>query len=106
VSLLEMELQAEVDKYVVIRELLGGDDDIRSAPALIPRLFRSIAYHDELGPEEQRRYRDANRCAERYCRRLEAKYSGVRNRAALLKELRRFYRLPGVDKVREAARPH
>lgn len=103
VSLLEMELQAEVDKYVVIREVLGGVKRALPAPGLIHRLFRSAGYHAALGVEEQRRYRAANRCAERYCRRLESEYYGARSRGELLKELRRFYRLPGRDKVLAAA---
>jgi hypothetical protein len=61
-----------------------------------------VSYHPELAPAEQRRYRVANRCAEHYCRRLESEYYGVRSRGELLNELRRFYRLPGRDKVRAA----
>jgi hypothetical protein len=101
VSLLEMELQAEVDKYVLIRELLA--DAGCKAPELIPRLFRSVAYCRDLEPAEQRRYRAASRCAERYCRRLESRYCGAESRRALLNELRRFYRMPGRDKVHAAA---
>ena len=103
VSLLEMELQAEIDKYVLIREVIDEGVRVSRAPDLIPRLFGAVAYHPELDAVELRRYRAANRCAERYCRRLESEYYGVRSRRDLLNELRRFYRLPGRDKLLAAA---
>jgi len=99
VSLLEMELQAEVDKYVVVRDLLDGETRSTPVPGLIERLFRSVAFHGDLGTAEQRRYRAANHRAERYCRRLEAEYYGTRSRGEVLNELRRFYRLPERGKL-------
>lgn len=102
VSLLEMELQAEVDKYVVVRDLFDGEPRSMPVPGLIQRLFRSVAFHGDMGAVEQRRYRAANHRAEQYCRRLEAEYYGIRSRGEVLNELRKFYRLPEREKLRAA----
>ena len=98
VTLLEMELQAEIDKFVLLREFLGDEDG--TAEALLERLFRQVAWQPTLGRDELDRYRLASRCAETYCRRLERTYFSTGNRGELLNELRRFYRLPREDKLR------
>lgn len=96
VSLLELETQAEVDKYVTARLHLGPD------PGLRRRLFRDATLAPGLGPEEEERYREAGRLADRYCERLERH----RDIASLLAELRGFYRRSGharMDLLRRAA---
>lgn len=96
VSLLELEAQAEVDKYVTARLHVGPD------PGLRRRLFRESRLVTDLGPDESERYREAGRLADRYCARLER----CRDVPALLAELRTFYRLSGharMDRLRHAA---
>lgn len=96
VSLLELETQAEVDKYVTARLHVGPD------PSLRRRLFRDAALAEGLAPEEEERYREAGRLADRYCERLERH----RDVSALLAELRAFYRRPGharMEMLRRAA---
>jgi hypothetical protein len=105
----DMELQAEVDKYVMLRGIreAGG---VRVAPGeLLRRLFRSVDFRDGLSPGELQRYREASRYAEQYCRRLESDYFSSGRTEEGLNELRRFYRLPRPDKLRRAraaAHPH
>lgn len=96
VSLLELETQAEVDKYVTARLHVGPD------PTLRRRLFREARLTEGLGAEERERYREAARLADRYCARLERH----RHVAGLLAELRAFYRRPGharMEMLRRAA---
>jgi hypothetical protein len=96
VSLLELETQAEVDKYVTARLHVGPD------PTLRKRIFGDVRLADGLTAEECERYTEAGRLAERYCTRLER----LRDVASLLAELRAFYRLPGharMDRLRRAA---
>ena len=96
VSLLELETQAEVDKYVTARLHVGPD------PSLRRRLFHDAGSAPGLGPDEAARYREAGRLADRYCARLER----ARDIAALLAELRAFYRRPGhtrMEMLRRAA---
>jgi hypothetical protein len=104
VSLLELETQAEVDKYAVTVFLLadqqGGD-----FPAHVhPRLFDRVSFDAGLEPDQYDRYRTAHRCAAQYCRRLEHRYvtRGQARTEALVRELRRFYRLGSTAKLRHA----
>jgi len=95
VSLLELELQAEVDKYASALRLILSQRDGRFPRELFRQLFDNAGFIPELDSDERQRYEEAHRCAARFCRRLEERFlSGRRTRPdALLRELRRFYRL-------------
>lgn len=104
VSLLELETQAEVDKYAVTVFLTGLQRGGRYPAQVHPRLFDRVTFDAELEPEQYERYRTAHRCAARYCRVLEQRFvsRGVARIEALVRELRRFYRLRSADKLRHA----
>lgn len=106
VTLLEMELQAEIDKYIMLMYCLDRQENPPQRGQLSRLLFESGSYHPDLGHEESRRYYVANACARRYCRRLEARFGVLRDRKGLLAELRRFYRLGQRDKLRRILQPH
>jgi hypothetical protein len=95
VTALELELQAEVDKYVTC--LLCGHID-RSAE-LRRRLFEQFSFEPDLDEEERARYRTANSNAQRYSASLERRYVQPGRIADMLGELRRFYRLPLAGKL-------
>jgi hypothetical protein len=104
VSLLELETQAEVDKYAVTVFLLadqqGGD-----YPAQVhARLFDRVSFDARLEPDQYQRYRTAHRCAAHYCRRLERRFvsRGQARIEALVRELRKFYRLGSAAKLQHA----
>ena len=93
VTLLEMELQAEVDKFILLSDFYTGKS-FTPAPGQLRRLlFKSASFHQSLGHDELKRYHDANRYAHKYCRRLESRYFHNHSQVPLLNELRRFYRL-------------
>ena len=101
VTLLEMELQAEIDKFIMLCILLR-QQNLNPAPGQIHSLlFESVQYHDFLKPEELQRYRDANLFAKKYCWYLESRLRKlpVVGRQ-VLQELRRFYRLNQTAKLR------
>jgi hypothetical protein len=106
VSLLELETQAEVDKYAVTVFLTGLQQGVaRSYPTHIHnRLFDRVSFDARLGPHQYERYRTAHRCAARYCRELERRFvnRGVARIEALVRELRKFYRLSSAQKLRYA----
>jgi len=54
-----------------------------------------------LEPDQVHRYRTAHRCAARYCRRLEQRFvsRGEAQIEALVRELRKFYRLGSAAKL-------
>jgi hypothetical protein len=106
VSLLELELQAEVDKYASALTLLTRQQDGEYPRTLHARLFDRVSYLPQLGEDARQRYEAANRHAARYCRALDARF--LRSRAcrpeAWLSELRRFFRCGHQQKLLAATR--
>jgi len=102
VTQLELELQAEVDKYVTC--LLVGDPDTRASTRWRDRLFVEPCYDADLDAEERERYRAANDNAHRYATWLEAMFVGPRRIPEMLAELRRFYRHGLAGKLAQIAR--
>jgi hypothetical protein len=104
VSLLELETQAEVDKYAVTVFLLAGQQGGGYPAQVHPRLFDRVSFDARLEPDQYHRYRTAHRCAAHYCRRLEHRYvsRGQARIEALVRELRKFYRLGSTAKLRHA----
>ena len=106
VSLLELEMQAEVDKYVVSYWFLR-----RQSPQHFPAELRRLLFERfrvDPGAAAAGRaqvYREASRYAGKFCARLErllarsrAALSGAAADDAVLAELRRFYRLTHARK--------
>lgn len=92
ISLFEMELQAEVDKFVSAAFLSAAQRMRRVPEGLHERLFANPVFDTELVGDERRRYQRANYYAGLYCRGLRDVF--IQRRAAgMLNELRRFYRL-------------
>jgi len=105
VSLLELETQAEVDKYAITVFLLARQQGGESYPAQVhARLFDRVNFDARLEPEQYERYRTAHRCAAHYCRRLERRFvnRGMLKIEAMVRELRSFYRLRHAAKLRHA----
>lgn len=90
VSQLELELQAEIDKYVTC--LLVTEPAPATSSALRRRLFADCVYDADLDRDEQDRYRAANDNAHRYASWLEHTFVAARRIPEMLAELRRFYR--------------
>ncbi len=100
VTLLELELQAEVDKYVSLSMLLEGCGGQRDEMGLHSRLFDQVSYDHALDESERGRYRDANHYAAKYCLRLERQYRHPDQRGSMLNDVRRFYRKTQGQKLR------
>ena len=99
VSLLELEMQAEVDKYVVSYWLMRRQYPGHFPAELRRALFERTRIDPRLAAERRELYREASCYAARFCRRLEqrlgARDAGERE---VLTELRRFYRLGNARK--------
>lgn len=102
VTQLELELQAEVDKYVTC--LLATAPEKAQSKTLRERLFDDPDYEPDLDGEERDRYRAANDNAQRYAAYLEATYVAPRRIPEMLDELRRFYRQGLAGKLSTIAR--
>ena len=98
ISQLELELQAEVDKFACCVLLAGGTPNLRL------RLYGEVRYHGDLDAEEIARYRTANLEARRYATALERCFVGGERITAMLAELRDFYRMSLAGKLGHIAR--
>jgi hypothetical protein len=98
VSLLELEAQAEVDKFAVCVLLRWGDQVGAWAGSLVGRLFDRVRLRESLTPAERFRYLESSRVARAYCLRLvPLVLSGSLER--LLGELRHAYRMGAEAKL-------
>jgi hypothetical protein len=102
VSVLTLEMQAEIDKYVASVLLSGTQRGGELAHGLHARLFEQVRFREDLAEDARRLYVAANRYAARFCRRLEDRFLRPRRArvAEMLGELRRFYRLDDAGKLR------
>lgn len=99
VTQLELEVQAEIDKYLSVRLLLEAQTESPlSTTVLLHKLFANVRYHERLTRHERARYEHANTVAGRFCRGLEQRHPGERLPASMLAELRAFYRMPQPEK--------
>jgi hypothetical protein len=98
VTLFELELQAEVDKFVTTGMLLKQQHG-REPHDLHGWLFDRPQLDVELRGAERERYRRANRYAGKYCRRLGPALKRGADDEAVQRELRRFYRLSQQSKL-------
>jgi hypothetical protein len=105
VDRLELELQAEVDKYVATALLLQRQAPGRLPLELHPLLFARTRIDRSRAGHRFGLYAAASRHADRFCRRLEKGLARAREAAARpfvssqLGELRRFYRLGSTRKL-------
>ncbi len=111
VSQLELEVQAEVDKYAAA--LLGGGSDgdesllagngmglfLARSRAIRRGLYRDQTLLDAPGTVEHGRYQLAMETAGRYAERLERTFVARGNRRGLIAELRRYYRASPQEKL-------
>jgi hypothetical protein len=102
VCLMELELQAEVDKYVCSVQLLQAQDPTRFPAELHRALFESARVDPTLAGERFGLYRRANQYAARFCRHLSEllRPVGAQAQERARCELRRFYRLTSAMKLR------
>jgi hypothetical protein len=97
VTLLELEMQAEVDKFISTWLIAEGQDECEFMNRLHGWLFDRVHFRPELDDDAHERYRTANNYAARFCHGLMQK---LRNDCEqTLTELRRFYRLTQPDKI-------
>ncbi len=97
-SALELELQAEVDKYVTC--LLSTEHSVSVSATLRQRLYKDVVYDEDLDQEERERYRVANNNALRYSESLERRFVARQSISDMLVELRHFYRMSLTCKLR------
>jgi hypothetical protein len=105
VSVLELEMQAEVDKFIASHLMLRRQSPRHFPLELRHLLFERSRTDPRLDEARAALYREASRYAERFCRRLEEGLARRRARPCgplggdeVFAELRRFYRLTNARK--------
>jgi len=97
VTLLELEMQAEVDKFVSTWLMAQDQDECKFANRLHGWLFDRVSFKPELSEDQHERYKTANDYAARFCHGLLKRLRG--DCIKTLHELRYFYRLTQTDKI-------
>ena len=97
VSQLELELQAEVDKFVSALNTLNNKQDISAMNEIWSLLFSKPRFQTNLEYQCLQRYQKANAYASQYCLSLMEIYQSNSN--SIPNELRRFYRLSQNQKI-------
>ncbi len=97
VTLLELELQAEVDKFVMSLMLASKQGDNELARHLHALQFEVARIKPDLDQEQYERYTAASDYAGRFCHHLRERLIDSNER--VLPELRQFYRLTQTDKI-------
>ena len=99
VTQLELELQAEVDKFIITWMILLASRNDGEPRNLLDRLFGDFEIRRELEPMTRERYRAATSLAARYCTHVVQAALSRDRLSALLPELRSFYRLTQRGKI-------
>ena len=94
VSALELEIQAEVDKFIGAWGLLEQQGMPRelAARALKKLLFEQYEVRDEVPTAEAERYHIASKVARRFCEQLVQRYPRDVSHRRVLRDARNFYR--------------
>ena len=99
VTLMELEMQAEVDKYISTFFLLRNQQ-CKQVPAEIhDRLFERPIFDEQLDETGLIRYQEANFFAGKYCWQLAKQLQSRRRFRIVFEELRHFYKLTQGEKI-------
>jgi len=93
VSAIELEVQAEVDKFIVLRVWLGV-----GGAQLVSRLFDRFRLHPDVPARDRERYVVANRTARRFARWFDRHWARGRGHEAMARA-RALYRKPLAAKL-------
>ncbi|MCB1197084.1 MAG: hypothetical protein R3A45_02175 [Bdellovibrionota bacterium] len=91
-SLLDVEVQGEIDKFLFFADQLGFSDQV------VQKIFGHYLLRENLPPEETQRYHQAHRLGQRFIRKMlraDLKYTET------LKFLRAFYRQGSAKRIRQ-----
>jgi hypothetical protein len=97
VTLMELEMQAEVDKFISTWLLARSQAECDFGHMLHRWLFENVDFNPALSSAQRERYQMANNYAGRYCHGLLKRSRGGERKC--IDELRHFYRLSQPEKI-------
>lgn len=95
VSLLDVEVQGEIDKFLLAVRYFPEEEDLRE------RMFERISFDEHLGGDDLDRYIEANRLGEKFCRQIEEAIGDGQIDPKWVARLRAFYRLATTRRLAE-----
>ncbi len=99
ITQLEMELQAEIDKFLMLSFYLRAGQDPLQGSQLFEALFEDFKLFENLDPENKERYETASSLAMRYCHKLQSKLRDINQTEKILSEIREFYNFTQEQKI-------
>lgn len=99
ITRLELELQAEVDKFIICTLYCLNQETQVNRLSLKELLFETFSLEKDLSLESQNRYSTASKLALHYCHFLENHFIKKTLLSQMMEEIRRFYRLGQTDKI-------
>ena len=100
ITQLELELQAEIDKYLMLLFYSKTNDEESLLTHVFDALFEQFSLLESLSAENRERYMTASNLAMRYCHRLQNQWKKNHNMPGILNEVRRFYHFTQEEKIR------
>ena len=100
VTRFELELQAEVDKFVAASMVLAEQGENAAVKRFQRALFADAVFDPGLDARDSERYREANHYAGKYCEGLRKRFPRHHREPSFINEIRRFYRLTQNEKIR------
>jgi hypothetical protein len=97
VTLLELEMQAEVDKFVTSSMLASEQGHAHLVTQMHTLLFDKAKIRPDLDREQHARYVAASEYAGRFCHQIQRRL--LNSKARVVHELRSYYRLSQTDKI-------
>lgn len=99
ITQLEMELQAEIDKFIMLFFYLQSDHTPQAVWQLFESLFENFKLFENLSKESKERYVTASHLASRFCYNFKKHHEATKKIDSLVDELRQFYNFSQQEKI-------
>lgn len=99
ITQLEMELQAEIDKFLMLFFYLRSAEEAVFQPEMFKILFEDFNIHKDLSGEAKERYLTASSLASRYCYSFQKRFRDSENIKNIVDEIRQFYNFSQEQKI-------
>jgi hypothetical protein len=100
VAQIELEVQGEVDKFLLLHFSHPNQKSERSFNQLFEQVFTQFRLIESLTETQKTRYQEANLMAKKFILEIKAALLDPRQKTDALHLLRQFYRLPMQEKLR------
>lgn len=99
ITQLEMELQAEIDKFLMLFFYLRSAEEPVFQPEMFEILFEDFNTHKNLSGEAKERYLTASSLASRYCHSFQKRFKNSEDIKSIIDEIRQFYNFSQEQKI-------